>query len=335
VVRYQQGTSFRKAFHPLKYGVFVPMDLGPSPVHLLSISPSDFNITRAEKRPCGFRSLARLPAVKVAYQGEPGAYSEQAVLSLFPSAEPLPCGTVRLVFSRVTSGEADVGVVPVENSQAGSVNETYDLLLHSNLVKVYGEAVVRVDHALLAVRGARLEGIRRVYSHWQALAQSEEFLASLRVEMHPVHDTAGAARMIAERDDPEEAAVASIEAGSRFGLKVLAERIQTYPDNFTKFAVIGTGDPGLGPPDKTSLVMAVHDRPGSLLASLQPFADRDVNLTKLESRPRPGAPFEYVFYVDIARAADDEAVLAALEQVRSHTSLLKVLGSYPSHPIPL
>jgi prephenate dehydratase len=288
-----------------------------------------------EKGPCGFRSLARLPAVKVAYQGEPGAYSEQAVLSLFPSAEPLPCDTVRLVFSRVTSGEAEVGVVPVENSQAGSVNETYDLLLHSNLVKVYGEAVVRVDHALLAVRGARLEGIRRVYSHWQALAQSEEFLASLRVEMHPVHDTAGAARMIAERDDPEEAAVASIEAGSRFGLKVLAERIQTYPDNFTKFAVIGTGDPGLGPPDKTSLVMAVHDRPGSLLASLQPFADRDVNLTKLESRPRPGAPFEYVFYVDIARAADDEAVLAALEQVRSHTSLLKVLGSYPSHPIPL
>ena len=273
--------------------------------------------------------------MKVAYQGEPGAYSEQAVLSLFPSAEPLPCDTVRLVFSRVTSGEADVGVVPVENSQAGSVNETYDLLLHSNLVKVYGEAVVRVDHALLAVSGARLEGIRRVYSHWQALAQSEEFLASLRVEMHPVHDTAGAARMIAERDDPEEAAVASIEAGSRFGLKVLAERIQTYPDNFTKFAVIGTGDPGLGPPDKTSLVMAVHDRPGSLLASLQPFADRDVNLTKLESRPRPGAPFEYVFYVDIARAADDEAVLAALEQVRSHTSLLKVLGSYPSHPIPL
>jgi prephenate dehydratase len=281
------------------------------------------------------RPLARLPAVKVAYQGEPGAYSEHAVLSLFPSAEPLPCDTVRLVFSRVTSGEADLGVVPVENSQAGSVNETYDLLLHSALVKVYGEAVVRVDHALLAVRGARLEGIRRVYSHWQALAQSEEFLASLRVEMHPVHDTAGAARMIAERDDPNEAAVASIEAGGKFGLKVLAERIQTYPDNFTKFAVVGTSDPGLGPPDKTSLVMAVHDRPGSLLASLQPFADRDVNLTKLESRPRPGAPFEYVFYVDLARAADDEAVLEALEQVRSHTSLLKVLGSYPSHPGPL
>jgi prephenate dehydratase len=272
--------------------------------------------------------------VKIAYQGEPGAYSERALLSVFPDGDPQPCDTVRLVFSRITSGEADAGVVPVENSQAGSVNETYDLLLHSSLVRIYGEVVVRVDHALLAVPGARLEGIRRVYSHWQALAQSEEFLVSLRAEMHPVHDTAGAARLVAERDDPEEAAVASVDAGARLGLKVLAERIQTHPENFTKFAVIGTSDPGVGTPDKTSLVMAVLDRPGSLLASLQPFADRGVNLTKLESRPRPGAPFEYVFYVDLARGADDPAVVDALEDVRAHTSMLKVLGSYPSHPRP-
>jgi prephenate dehydratase len=272
--------------------------------------------------------------VKIAYQGEPGAYSERALLSVFPDGDPQPCDTVRLVFSRITSGEADAGVVPVENSQAGSVNETYDLLLHSSLVRIYGEVVVRVDHALLAVPGARLERIRRVYSHWQALAQSEEFLVSLRAEMHPVHDTAGAARLVAERDDPEEAAVASVDAGARLGLKVLAERIQTHPENFTKFAVIGTSDPGVGTPDKTSLVMAVLDRPGSLLASLQPFADRGVNLTKLESRPRPGAPFEYVFYVDLARGADDPAVVDALEDVRAHTSMLKVLGSYPSHPGP-
>lgn len=274
------------------------------------------------------------PAVKVAYQGEPGAYSEDAVRSVFPGSEPMPCDTVRLVFSRVTSGQADTGIVPVENSQAGSVNETYDLLLHSSLVKIYGEAVVRVDHALLAVSGARLEDVRRVYSHWQALAQSEEFLASLRAEMHPVHDTAGAARMVAERADPHEAAVASVEAGRKFGLAVLAEHIQTYPDNFTKFAVIGTRDPGVGRPDKTSLVMAVHDRPGSLLASLRPFADRGINLTKLESRPRRGAPFEYVFYVDLERAVDDDAVVEALEEVGRHTSLLKVLGSYPSHRRP-
>jgi prephenate dehydratase len=272
--------------------------------------------------------------VNVAYQGEPGAYSEDAALELFPRADLLPCDTVRLVFSRVTSGEADAGVVPVENSQAGSVNETYDLLLHTDLLKLFGETVVRVDHALLGVPGARLESVRHVYSHWQALAQCEEFLASLRVEMHAVHDTAGAARLVAERADPEDAAVASIEAGRKFGLKVLAEHIQTHPENFTKFAVIATDDPKLGAADKTSLVMAVLDRPGSLLASLRPFADREVNLTKLESRPRRGAPFEYVFYVDLARAADDDDVVAALGEVRKHTSLLKVLGSYPSNPTP-
>ena len=128
--------------------------------------------------------------MKVAYQGEPGAYSEGALLQVFPDAEPMPCETVRLVFSRVTSEEAAFGVVPLENSQAGSVNQTYDLLLHTSLVSMVGEVVVPVDHALLGLPGARLEDIKRVYSHPQALAQSEEFLASMRVEVVPVHDTA-------------------------------------------------------------------------------------------------------------------------------------------------
>ena len=265
---------------------------------------------------------------KVAYQGEPGAYSERAVRALFPEAEPLPCDTVRLVFSRVTSGEAPFGVVPLENSQAGSVNETYELLQHTSLLRIVGEALVRVDHALLGVRGARLEDVRRAHSHWQALAQCEEFLASLRIEPVPVHDTAGAARLIAERGDPRDAAIASVSAGSRFGLSVLAERIQTEKENFTKFAAIGLEDAQLGPPDKTSLVMAVLDEPGSLLASLQPFAGRNINLHKLESRPRRGKPFEYVFYVDLMAAVEDPEVEAALAEVARHTSLLRVLGSY-------
>lgn len=267
---------------------------------------------------------------KVAYQGEPGAFSEGAVMRLFSDAEPLPCATVRLAFSRVTSGEAEFGVVPMENSQAGSVNETYDLLLHSSLVRIVGEVLVQVDHALLGVPGARLEDVRRVYSHWQALAQCDDFLTALRVEMIPVHDTAGAARMVAEGARKEEAAVASVEAGVRVGLAVLAERIQTYPDNFTKFTVIGDHEAGLGQPEKTSLVFAVADRPGSLYSSLKPFADRGINLVKLESRPRRGSPFEYVFYVDITSPADEPDVRASLEEVREHTSMLKVLGSYPA-----
>ena len=272
---------------------------------------------------------------KVAYQGEPGAYSERAVAALFPEAEPLPCDTVRLVFSRVTSGEAAFGVVPLENSQAGSVNESYDLLLHTRLLRIVGEVLVRVDHALLGVPGARLEEVRRAHSHWQALAQCEDFLASMHIEPVPVHDTAGAARMIAERGDPTEAAIASVDAGARSGLAVLAERIQTEKENLTKFAAIGSGDPGLGPPTKTSLVMAVLDEPGSLLASLQPFAERRINLHKLESRPRVGKPFEYVFYVDLVAADGDPELGAALEDVARHTSMLRVLGSYPAAADPV
>ncbi len=273
--------------------------------------------------------------MKVAYQGEPGAYSERAVHSVFPEAEPLPCDTVRLVFSRVTSGEADFGVVPLENSQAGSVNETYDLLLHTSLLNIVGEVLVQVDHALLGIPGARLEGVKRAYSHWQALAQCEGFLASMHIEPIPAHDTAGAARLVAERADPQEAAIASVDAAARTGLAVLAERIQTEKDNFTKFSVIGSRDAGLGEPDKTSLVMAVLDKPGSLLSSLQPFAERGINLHKLESRPRRGAPFEYVFYVDLTRPAEDPDVAAALAEVAEHTSLLRVLGSYRSAAGPI
>ncbi len=271
----------------------------------------------------------------IAYQGEPGAYSERAVLSLFPDAEPMPCETIRLAFSRVTSGEADHGVVPVENSQAGSVNETYELLLRSSMVHITGEVVLRVDHALLGPPGARLEGIRRAYSHWQALAQCEEFLTAHRIDPVPVHDTAGGARMVAERAGADEAAIASVEAGTRLGLTVLAEHIQTYPDNFTKFAVIGTRDAELGTPNKTSLVMAGDDRPGSLFRSLKPLAEAGVNLTKLESRPRRGAPFEYVFYIDLDGSLEEPRVAAALDEVRLHTSMLKVLGSYPASKGPV
>jgi prephenate dehydratase len=141
--------------------------------------------------------------------------------------------------------------------------------------------------------------------------------------------------MVAERGRTDEAAIASVEAGQRLGLTVLAEHIQTYPDNFTKFGVIGTRDAGLGAPNKTSLVMAGDDRPGSLFRSLQPLADRGVNLTKLESRPRRGAPFEYVFYIDLDGSTDDPAIAEALEEVRAHTSMLRVLGTYPASKGPV
>ena len=246
--------------------------------------------------------------MKVAYQGEPGAYSERAVRSLFPDAEPMPCETVRLVFSRVTSGEAEFGVVPLENSQAGSVNETYDLLQHTSLLRIVGEAArPGRPRAARACPAPGWRTIRRAHSHWQALAQCEEFLvvdadragAGARHGRRRAHD-----RRVGERTRTPRSRAWRRARGS--GLAVLAERIQTEKENFTKFAAIGIGRPGdLGAADKTSLVMAVLDEPGSLLASLQPFAARGINLHKLESRPRRGKPFEYVFYVDLMAAADD------------------------------
>ncbi|MBI4261172.1 MAG: prephenate dehydratase [Actinobacteria bacterium] len=269
--------------------------------------------------------------LRVAYQGEPGAYSEDAVRRAFPGSTPLPCETVREAFAAVEEGRAGAGVVPVENSAAGSINETHEALLASDRLRILGELVLPVDHALLAPAGATLEGVRRVYSHPQALAQCDEFLLRLGAEIVPVHDTAGAARMVAERGVVEEAAVAGERAAEMLGLAVLARRIQTEEGNATKFAVIGDPEAGpvLGEPSRTSIVFATADEPGSLLRCLQPFADHGVNLSKLESRPRRGAPFAYVFYADLDGSAGDPGVAAALEDLRARSPMLKVLGSYP------
>jgi prephenate dehydratase len=268
--------------------------------------------------------------MKVSYQGEPGAYSEEAVAAVFPGGDPVPCETVRAAFEKTGAAEADFGVVPLENSQAGSINETYDLLSRDEHgLRIVGEVIVRVDHALLGLPGAAPAGLARVYSHPQALAQCDEYLAGLGVEIVPTLDTAGAARRIAEEGDAKQAAVASVRAAGLFGLEVLAERIQNYEENFTKFAVIGAADPGFGEPDKTSIVFAVADRPGSLFACLEPYARRGINLTKLESRPRPGAPFEYLFYMDIEAAEESEDARQVLGEMNEHTSMLRVLGSYP------
>ncbi len=265
---------------------------------------------------------------RVAYQGEPGAFSEDAVARLFPDAETEPLPTVRAVFERVEIGGADHGVVPLENSQAGSINETYDLLVRHGL-RILGEAIIRVEHALLGVKGAAIGDIKKVYSHPQALAQCEEFLVDLEAEIVPHQDTAGAARMVAEAGDSSQAAVAGRRAGELYGLEVLAEGIQTNPENFTKFAVIGSGAP-VGTPDKTSIVFAVADVPGSLHRCLAGFAGEGINLIKLESRPRGGRPWRYWIYLDFEAGAEEERSRQALDELSKHTSFIRILGSYPA-----
>lgn len=263
----------------------------------------------------------------VAYQGEVGAYSEEGALALFPEAERQAFPSIRKVFEAVEVGLVAAGLVPLDNSQAGSINETYDLFLRHGLHLV-GETVVRVDHCLLALPGSALDELDEVMSHPQAIAQSEEFLSALDVTVRAEYNTAGAAKRIAEQKLERTAAIASKRAAKLYGLEVLAERIQTYPDNYTRFGVLARDPKPLGEPDKTSLVFGVGHVAGSLFRCLGAFAERHVSLTKLESRPRPGRPWEYVFYADIDASAQRPEMVEALAELSEHATFTRVLGSY-------
>jgi prephenate dehydratase len=267
-------------------------------------------------------------AVRVGYQGEPGAFSEEAVRTLFPRSMPVPYRAFRPVFDDVSAGRLRYGVVPLENSQAGSINETYDLLGRGGVWMV-GEVVVAVDHALLALPGTRLEDLRQVSSHPQALAQCQEFLSTLDAEIVAVYDTAGAAKRIAEGSREGEGAVASPRAAEMYGLEVLAERIQTNPDNRTRFAAISADHTPLGPEDRTSILLGVKNEPGALYRSLGHFASRGLNLSKLESRPFGPEPWQYRFYVDVDAGVAAPALAKAIEALQDDVTFLHVLGSYP------
>jgi prephenate dehydratase len=263
----------------------------------------------------------------VAYQGEAGAYSEEGALAVFPDAERQPFPSIRKVFEAVEVGRVAAGLVPLDNSQAGSINETYDLFLRHGLHLV-GETVVRVDHCLLALPGSALDELDEVMSHPQAIAQSEEFLSALDVTVRAEYNTAGAAKRIAEQKLERTAAIASKRAAELYGLEVLAERIQTYPDNYTRFGVLARDPKPLAEPDKTSLVFGVGHVSGSLFRCLGAFAQRHLNLTKLESRPRPGRPWEYVFYADVDAPAQRPEMVEALAALSEHATFTRVLGSY-------
>src|SRR6266498_809279 len=263
----------------------------------------------------------------VAYQGEAGAYSEEGAVALFPDAEHRPFPSIRTVFEAVEVGRAQWGLVPMDNSQAGSINETYDLFLRHGLHLV-GETIVRVDHSLLALPGSTIDDLRAVISHPPAIAQCEEFLSTLEVNVRAEYNTAGAAKRIAEGRLGGVAAIASRRAGELYGLAALADRIQTYPDNSTRFGALSRDPAPLGEPAKSSLVFGVGHVAGSLYRCLGAFAERHLNLTKLESRPRPGRPWEYVFYADIDAPAQRLEMVEALSSLSEHATFTRVLGTY-------
>ena len=266
---------------------------------------------------------------KVAFQGEIGAYSEEAAFNFFgPSVQIQPYESFDDVFNAVESREVGFGIVPVENSLEGSISRVYDLLLDSS-VRVYGEIELRVVHCLITNPGARLDSIKRVYSHPQALAQCRAFLKHLGCELIPSYDTAGSVRMIREKGMADGGAIASARAAEIYGMRILAEGIEDNPNNFTRFFVLSKQDCPPSGDDKTSIVFSVKEEPGTLYKALRKFAIRNINLTKLESRPTRQKPWEYNFYLDCEGHRDDKLLAEALRNLERTSLFVKVLGSYP------
>jgi prephenate dehydratase len=284
-----------------------------------------------------------LAKLTIGFQGEHGAYSEEAIYKQFgKEVKTVPTVSIHEVFNLTEAGAVDLGVIPVENSVEGSINETYDMLLSSNLT-VVGEVVLRVVHCLIALRTAKLGGVKVVYSHPQALAQCRNFVTSLGAEPIVTYDTAGSVKMIKEKRLEGAAAIAGERAAAIYGLKVLKKGIEDYSTNSTRFLIVSRE--GLANPDrvkssnahhrgtsqgsKTSLIFAVTHTPGSLYNALEVFARAKINLTKIESRPTKERPWEYYFFVDFEGRRDDVKVVKVLSELAKKTAFLKVLGSYP------
>ena len=275
----------------------------------------------------------------VTYSGEPGAFAEDAVRAYFGDATPtLPVAGFRGVFEAVAAEDAVAGVVPIENLVNGTVRENYDLLLEFAL-EIRGEVVVPVRLCLAALPGETLDGIERVYSHVQALGQADAFLRARPWTLLTTYNTAGAGKAIVERAERGAAAVLSPRAAGLFGLEILADGIQGDPDNRTRFLVVARPGADLPPAPsavvhesgvaRTTLVMGIRNEPGALIRALTVFADHDLNLSKLESRPARDRPWEYVFWVDLDADAAALAAREALDDLVGVSTMVRVLGSYP------
>ena len=270
----------------------------------------------------------------VAFQGEPGAYSEQAVHEHFgPGTASRPCRTFTEIFEAIHHGDATHGMLPVENSLAGMIAPAYDLLIDHDL-RVQAEVIIRIEHYLMAPAGTTLKEIERVRSHPQALAQCEQSLLRLGLEPIDYYDTAGAARDLALNPEPGTAAIASLLAAETYNLETLVNHIEDLDFNFTRFFVIGRTDPPRQDPTKTSIIFTTRHVPGALHAVLSELANRQINLTKIESRPRRTRPWHYRFFVDFEGHEDDPQVQEALLGILKLSSFLQVLGSYPMAKIP-
>ena len=274
----------------------------------------------------------------VAFQGERGAFSEEAARKLAGAqVTVLPCPRFEDVFHSLKRGDASAAALPIENSLAGSVHENYDHLLNFEF-PIVAETSVRIVHHLMAPGNVRFSRIRQVYSHPVALNQCLDFFArNPQLERIPFYDTAGSAKMVMEERRPDAAAIASATAAEIYGARILRRSIESDRRNFTRFFLLRKTEDAhrhpvsapAGAPWKTSIVFSTRNSPGALFRALSAFALRDLNLTKIESRPLRGKPWEYLFYVDFLGRDDAPAALNALNHLREIADFLRVLGSYP------
>jgi chorismate mutase/prephenate dehydratase len=273
--------------------------------------------------------MALLP--KVAIQGEEGSFSEEAGIMYWgKSVVFVPKRSSDEVVKAVEANEVDYGLLPVENSLIGSISTTYDLLLESNL-PIIGEIITPISHYLLAIKKVPLTAIKKIYSHPVALSQCSSFLQGLMgCEIIPNYDTAGSAIKISREKNPIIGAIASKHAAKIYNLEILAEKLEDYPNNQTRFIIIAkTSGTEYHKNAKTSIVFTTLHQPGSLFRVLKIFNDYGINLTKLESRPHKTEPWRYYFYLDFEGHVEDNMVGEALDELKEQTNFLKILGSYP------
>jgi prephenate dehydratase len=275
-----------------------------------------------------------MTTMKIAFQGEPGANSHIAIVEAFPAATPLPCATFEDALAAIASGEAELGMIPIENSVAGRVADIHHLLPQSGLY-IVGEWFLPIRHQLMAPRGATIAGIRTVESHVHALGQCRRIIRRLGVRPIVAGDTAGSARVVAERGDRSCAAIASRLAAEIYGLDVLAEDIEDETHNTTRFVILARDEKwaaqGSGPL-VTTFVFRVRNLPAALYKALGGFATNGVNMTKLESYMVEGNFFATQFYADVDGHPADRSLAFALEELKFFSKELRIVGVYPAHP---
>jgi prephenate dehydratase len=260
---------------------------------------------------------------KISFQGERGAYSEDAAISFFGTAETVPFATFSEVIQSTENGKTECSVLPVENSLEGSVGESYDLLLSTNL-HIVGEIYYRVRHCLIGFDD--IQKIDTVYSHPQALGQCRKFIQKYKLKTVPAYDTAGSVKMIKEMGKKSISCIASKRASEIYGVPIIVEGIEDNSNNYTRFLVLSKTKASRG--DKTSIIFSVKHEAGTLFNILKEFHDYKINLTKIESRPNKSTPWEYNFYVDFDGNQDDPRIVELLKKINKNSLFLKVLGSY-------